>query len=384
MAKQTLLHDAHVASGARMAEFAGWDMPVRYVDILPEHQAVRGRAGLFDVSHMGELRLVGPGALACADRLVTNRIALPERRRASYSPMCREDGGTIDDLFVHALSRDEVLLVVNAGNIAADAAHIRECIPVGISLIDESEEWLQVAIQGPMAARIAAGLPGMSGCGSLPFMGWMPVDWGGYSGFAARSGYTGEDGFECYVRCGADKEWAVAFWNRILLLGEPFGLVPAGLGARDSLRMEASLPLYGHELSLDVTPVEAGLGRFVHPEKGDFLGRDVLARQLREGTPRALVGLVPQERGIPREGCLVVPVDASAEAGAGFPARQADPGVGHVTTGGVGLTIGHSIAMALVGSRHATPGTRLGICVRDRVLPAEVVTLPFRKRPGPV
>jgi len=392
MARKTLLWPVHASSGAQFAEFAGWEMPIRYTDIQEEHRAVRNAAGLFDVSHMGELRLTGPGALAYADFLVTNKVSEPEKRKATYSPMCHADGGTVDDLFVYGFSQEEALLVVNAGNIRKDEAHIRSLLPEGIHLADESPEWLQLALQGPAAAGI---LDGLAACRDLEvpamrFMSWKSTELGGYPAIISRSGYTGGDGFEIYVRCGADAEWATAFWHLLLQAGKPLGILPAGLGARDTLRLEGALPLYGHELRDDVTPIEAGLSRFVRMDKKDFSGKDALVKQLAVGGAGMLAGLVMKERGIAREGYRVFsarqeaePASMPAEGNSGdMPVPESGQAemIGTVTSGGVGIHVGHNIAMAFLKQPHALPGSQVLVEVRGRLLAAEVVRMPFYRK----
>ncbi len=399
MAQRTLLWPVHQASGAQLAEFAGWEMPIRYSGIPEEHQAVRNAAGLFDVSHMGELRITGPEALAFADSLLTNKIAAPDKMRATYSPMCHADGGTVDDLFVYAITPDEVLLVVNAGNIRKDEAHIRSNLPETLRLADESDQWLQLALQGPSAVEILAGMPSFSGM-DLPgmrFMTWKEMTLDGYPTILSRSGYTGGDGFELYVRCGEDAVWAASFWNRILDAGKPYGVLPAGLGARDTLRLEGALPLYGHELRDDVSPVEAGLSRFIRMDKGDFVGRSALALQMEKGCERIRAGLILLDRGIAREGCAVYPAEAAPNAlespsnlagsiqnpesgGTGNP--SAEKPIGILTSGGVGIHIGRNVAMALLAPQYAIPGGHVAIDVRGRRLEAEVVPMPFYRKPG--
>ena len=360
-----------------MAEFAGWDMPIRYGDIQQEHRAVRTAAGLFDVSHMGELRLTGPGALAFAESLVTNKVPDPALHRATYSPMCHPNGGTVDDLFLYGITPDEALLVVNAGNIDKDEAHVRANLPEGIQLVNESPEWIQLALQGPAAASVLAAMPLFAGTGveTLRFMTWMPARLDGYEAILSRSGYTGGDGFELYVRT-SDPTWASGLWDAILDEGRPHGVVPAGLGARDTLRLEGALPLYGHELTDDVSPIEANLLRFIHLEKERFIGREALLRQAGQGTERVLAGIALVDRGIAREGCEVLAPEAEGDA-----TGTASPPVGRVTSGGVGVFVGRNIAMAYLDRAFAIPGTAVDVDVRGRRLRAEVVDLPFYRKP---
>jgi aminomethyltransferase len=399
MGRKTLLWPVHLASGAQMAEFAGWDMPIRYADIQAEHKAVRTAAGLFDVSHMGELRITGPGALAFADYLITNKVADPQKRRATYSPMCHPDGGTVDDLFVYVCSPEEVLLVVNAGNIEKDEAHIRSLLPNGLVLANESDEWLQFALQGPAAAAILAGMEKFARCDAagMKFMSWVPAEVDGFPAILSRSGYTGGDGYEIYVRCGSDAGWAAGFWNELLDEGKAYGIVPVGLGARDTLRLEGALSLYGHELTDAISPVEANLLRFIHLGKEDFVGKTALKAQVENGTTHVLAGLILIDRGIAREGCLVFPPLAENTPGAGDSTESSAPyvssastetqnrledSIGRVTSGGVGITIGRNIAMALLKRSYSVPGMTVLVDVRGRRLKAEVTALPFYRKPG--
>lgn len=408
MVKHTPLMRTHVAMGAWMDEFAGWEMPIRYTDIPREHRAVREAAGLFDVSHMGQLRVRGEGAFAFVESLVTNAIAAPSRHRATYSPMCHANGGTVDDLFVYALSDRELLLVVNAGNIQKDEVHIRALLPKHLLLKNESPEWIQLAIQGPAAPRILQQVPELSSWNpaAMPFMGWQTGMLSGFTALLSRSGYTGGDGYELYLHCGDSVETADDWWQRFLRIGAPYGLVPVGLGARDTLRLEGALPLYGHELTDSLSPVAAGLDRFIKPSKGEFLGREALVQQLTQGTEHVRVGLEMVERGIPREGCAVYAGTAgagslagdNATAGAGGMARDIsgdisgalsgpnggtapEQPIGWVSSGGVGIWVEKHIAMAYVPPAWAAPDTVLLVEVRGRRLKARVVPLPFYRKP---
>ncbi len=370
MVNKTLLWPMHVSLGAKMAEYAGWDMPIRYTGIQEEHLAVRQQAGVFDVSHMGELRLCGPGALPFVESILTNRIALPAACRATYSPMCHANGGTVDDLIVYPFSEEEVLLVVNAGNTEKDRMHLQALLPEELTLSDESAEWMQLAVQGPAAEALLTSFLRLSTFSpdELPFMGWQKHSLDGYEALLSRSGYTGGDGFELYVRCGSHPSWGADLWQSMLETGKGFGLLPVGLGARDTLRLEGGLPLYGHELTDTLSPLQAGLLRFVKWDKGPFLGREALLEQFTGGVSPVLTGFVLQERGIPREGCRLFSEEASR-----------DISIGIVSSGGMGFMSGKGIAMGHVLPPYKTPGTGLWMEIREKRLRAEVVALPFHR-----
>ena len=374
---RTPLYDEHVSLGGRMVDFAGYALPVQYGGILEEHRAVRAAAGLFDVSHMAEIAVSGPDALDFLQRLLPADVSRVDGRRVVYTPMCREDGGTVDDLLVYRLGPDAWLLVVNAANRAKDVAWVKERAdafvgrpsPARLQVEDVSDRYAQLALQGPAAVALAARLPGLSGApllgrytqGSFTLApgaaGPRAVDL-----LVSRTGYTGEDGLELYLA----PESAPALWRTLLALGA----VPAGLGARDSLRFEAALPLYGHELADDVTPVEAGLVRFLEFRKPDFSGRAVLLRQFTQGASRRLVGLSPEGRAIPRAGCAV---------------HSGTRPVGHVTSGMFSPTLGKGLGMALVenlvGGAEPAPIPDCAILIHDRPEPAALVPLPFYRRP---
>ena len=374
MSRHTPLWQVHRQLGAWMDAFAGWDMPIRYTDIPQEHRAVRQTAGLFDVSHMGQLRIYGKGALTFTDALLTNQISDPSRRRATYSPMCHANGGTVDDLFVYAFSPEDVLLVVNAGNTDKDEAHIRSRLSAGLTLVNESSQWIQLAIQGPSAAAVLSEVPDFDHWhpSDMPFMGWQSGVLDGYEAILSRSGYTGGDGYELYIRSGANVETSVSWWQRLMDAGAPRGLVPVGLGARDTLRLEGGLPLFGHELTDAITPVEAALQRFVKPAKEAFVGRDVLISQMTQGTGRIRVGLELLERGIPREDCEVYATPDPDGAA-----------IGRVSSGGVGIWVNKSVAMAFVPPALSVVNTPLWVEIRGRRVKAQVVKLPFYVKPQP-
>jgi aminomethyltransferase len=345
-----------------MTDFHGWRMPLDYGSIVEEHRAVRTAAGLFDVSHMGEVRVLGSGAGAFLDGLLTNRFDNLSVGRARYSPMTADDGGTIDDVMVYRLADEDYLVVVNASNREKDVAWIEAQAAKApyVTVKDISDEVAEVALQGPKACavldRVAAGAA--SGLGRFRCQ---KTTLAGREVLLARTGYTGEDGFEVY----STGEDAVAVWRAILEAGADEGVVPAALGARDTLRLEAALPLYGQELGPKISPLAAGLGRFVRLDK-PFVGRDALLQEQEAGIPRRVVGLRLLERAVPRTGYRVLAPDGEA--------------LGEVTSGVLSPTLGVPIALALVPSAYAGPGSRVAVEVRGRAVPAEVVSTPFYQR----
>jgi aminomethyltransferase len=368
--QRTPLHERHVALGARFTGFGGWEMPVRYGSIIDEHVAVRSAAGLFDLSHMGELRVSGPDAavgLARALVSVPGRLAVG---RAQYSLVCTPDGGVIDDLIVYRTSADAFLVVPNASNREVVAAELGARVAgLDVELVDETLATALVAVQGPAAANILQPLTSLD-VGSLPSYGAAEAHIAGIPGFLARTGYSGEDGFELFVA------WSdgPAAWDAVQDAGAAHGLRPCGLGARDTLRLEAGMPLYGNELDRATSPFEAGLARFVHLDRSadpaggrDFVGRAALAAQAAGPLERRLVGLVLRDRGIARHGYVV-----------GRPGRVGP--VGTITSGSQSPTLGQAIAMAYVPPSDASAGTMLEVAIRDAVVAAEVVPLPFYRR----
>ena len=359
----TPLLDRHEALGARIIDFAGWLMPVSYAGIIEEHRAVRSAAGLFDLSHMGELVIEGPEAgAALAAALVTNPPALAVGR-AHYSMICAADGGILDDLIVYRLAPDRFMVVANASNAAVVSdARAERLAGFAAVLDDQSLATGLVAIQGPRSIEILQPLTDLD-LASIRYYGIAEGAVAGIPASIARTGYTGEDGFELFVDVGRAGE----AWDLLLDAGRPAGLVPVGLGARDTLRLEAGMPLYGNELDRRTNPFEAGLGRVVKLDKaGDFTGRAALEKVAREGTTRTLVGLEVRGRGIARHG---------------YPVHDAAGPTGAVTSGTMSPTLGKAIAMAYVASADAEAGTMLDVEIREARVPAEVVPLPFYRRP---
>jgi aminomethyltransferase len=356
--ERTPLHAEHVRLGAKMVPFAGYDMPVQYPSgITAEHRSVRERAGIFDVSHMGEFEIRGPAALDLVQRISVNDASRLAVGQAQYSAMCTEEGGIVDDLLVYRYA-DHFMLVVNASNRQKDLRWIeRAASGLDVAVVDRSDEIALIAIQGPLAREIVRPLAGFP----VEEIGYYRFRMGEVAGVPATvsgTGYTGEDGFELYVPASE----ATKLWGALMAAGEEKGLRPAGLGARDSLRLEMGYPLYGNDLDDAHTPLEAGLGWLTKLDKGDFIGRDALVRQKAEGVGRRLVGIVLTERGFPRPGYTVLAGDAE---------------VGVVTSGTVSPTLGEGIAMAYVPADLATPDTELGVDLRGRSAGAIVVRPPF-------
>jgi aminomethyltransferase len=361
LTKRTPLHAQHVQLGARMVEFAGWSMPLQYDGVLKEHERVRTAAGLFDVSHMGELFFSGPGAAATLDRLAANDVAALTPGQALYTPFCNEEGGVRDDVLVYRLEATRFMVVVNAANNSKMREWSQSHLQPGTELADRSDEVALLALQGPRSADILAGSLLLGDLASevrgLGYYRFVPGD-GRAVLLLARTGYTGELGYEIYVPASRGPR----LWEELLELGRPLGAGPAGLGARDTLRFEAGYCLYGHELDETTTPLEAGLGWTVKFDKPCFIGKAALERQKLEGPPRRLVGLELQERVIARAGCEV---------------RAGEREVGRVTSGTFAPTLGRSLAMALV--RRQALGEALSVRVRGRDVPARRADLPFHR-----
>jgi aminomethyltransferase len=362
--KQTPLNAVHKALGARMVPFGGWEMPVQYTGVIDEHLAVRERAGLFDVSHMGEIEVTGAEALTLVQRLTTNDAAQLVDGQVQYSALCYPDGGVVDDVTVYRSSANHYLFCVNAANVDKDFAWMQQVRAdsglAGANLSNRSDEFAQLALQGPKAEAILGQLSGVP-LSAIRYYHFGAGKVDGVPALISRTGYTGEDGFELYVPAAA----AVNLWLQLLEVGKDDGLVPVGLGARDTLRLEKGYALYGHELSPAITPLEAGLGWIVKLEKGDFVGRDALVRQQAAGISRRLVGLVMEERGIPREG---------------YPVFAGERQVGQVTSGTMSPSLKNGIALALVESACAVLNAELLVGIRDRKLKAKIVKPPFIKK----
>jgi len=344
-----------------MIEFAGWIMPLQYTGILQEHEAVRQQAGLFDVSHMGEVMIRGKGATEFIQKLITNDISGMREYRVLYSPMCYPDGGTVDDLLVYKFDAERYLLVVNAANIQKDVEWIVAHKPDDVEVEDLSEGYAQLALQGPKSQEILQKIVDIS-LDSVKFFRFADgVNVAGVPALLSRTGYTGEDGFEIYVQADS----ALKVWDAIMEAGAEFHVMPAGLGARDTLRLEAALALYGHELSSDISPLEAGLDRFVKLDKADFIGREALIKQKEGGISRKLVGLEMIDKGVPRQG---------------YEVQVEGKNAGYITSGSFSPTLKKNIALALIEVSHAVPGSRVDVVVRNKALKAEVVKIPFYEK----
>lgn len=351
--------------GVRCIDFGGWELPVQFSGIQREHEAVRERAGLFDVSHMGEFIVEGPEAEPYLQRMTTNDVTLLEPGKVQYTLLCDPDGGVMDDLLIYKLEQGKYMLVVNASNIEKDGKWLRQHLPAeGAAMRDISDETALLAVQGPLAASLLSSLCEGPEPGALrPFTFIAEARIAGLPALLSRTGYTGEDGFELYVAA----EHAEALWDALMEAGAACGLLPAGLGARDTLRFEACLPLYGQELGPNITPLEAGLNRFVKLEQGDFIGRAALIKQRDAGIPRRLVGLEMIDRGIPRTHYPVF-------------ANGAEEPIGEVTTGTQSPSLKKNLGMALLATAYTEPGTILEVDIRGKRLKAKVVPLPFYRR----
>ncbi|MFF7727455.1 glycine cleavage system aminomethyltransferase GcvT [Streptomyces sp. NPDC008001] len=364
--RRTALDALHRGLGATMTDFAGWDMPLRYGSERDEHVAVRTRAGLFDLSHMGEITVTGPQAAALLDYALVGNIGSVATGRARYTMICREDGGILDDLIVYRLAEAEYMVVANASNAQTVLDALTErAAGFDAEVRDDRDAYALLAVQGPASPGILKSLTDADLDG-LKYYAGLPGTVAGVPALIARTGYTGEDGFELFV-APADAE---KLWQALTEAGAEAGLVPCGLSCRDTLRLEAGMPLYGHELTTATTPFDAGLGRVVKFEKeGDFVGRAALeaaAERAETQPPRKLVGLIAEGRRVPRAGFAVV---AGGEV------------VGEVTSGAPSPTLGKPIAIAYVDAAHAAPGTEgVAVDIRGSHEPYEVVALPFYKR----
>ena len=359
MERKTPLYDCHIACGGKIVPFAGYLLPVQYQGVIAEHMAVRQACGLFDVSHMGELVYEGPDALANVNHMFTNDFTSLAVGRVRYSPLCNEHGGMVDDLLVYRTGEQRYLVVVNASNREKDFAFMQRYLFGDCTFTDRSDHIAQLALQGPKAEDILKTLADASQIPQMYYSFTDEVSVAGATCLVSRTGYTGEDGFELYC-AHAD---APALWNALLTAGEPFGLVPCGLGARDTLRLEAAMPLYGHEMDETVSPLETGLGFAVKLDKANFVGRQALLDRQPAAVTR--IGLAVTGRGIVRE-----------DAPLFLDGRQ----VGKTTSGTHCPFLGRAVAMALVETSAAALGTALIAHVRGREIPVEVIPLPFYKK----
>jgi aminomethyltransferase len=360
------MYEHHIAAGGRMVDFGGWELPVQYesTGIKTEHLNVRSKAGLFDVSHMGEITVEGPGAEQWLSSLITNDITVMNDFQVQYNILCNESGGVVDDLLVYRYSPVKFLLVVNAANVDKDwewfNAHLP---PEGVALGNISMKTAEVALQGPNAEAILAKVADFNPSSLKFFYFTDPAAVGGIPAIVSRTGYTGEDGFEIYV----DWEKGGELWNLLMEAGKEFGIMPIGLGARDSLRFEAGLPLCGHEYTESIGPLEAGYGFFVKVDKaGGFIGQPVLKRQKEEGLKRRIVAVRMEDKGVPRHGMDVA--DAEGRI------------IGHVTTGGYSPSLDANIASCCVTAPAPAEGENLWIMIREKPKKAVVVKKPFYRK----
>ena len=355
--KRTCLYDSHVALGAQMSPFGGFMMPIQYSDIILEHKAVRQSCGMFDVSHMGEISVSGPDAGKFVDHIFTNDVAGLAPGHIRYGMMLYPEGGVVDDLLVYGMD-GRYLLVVNAANTDKDFAWISEAARgYDVSILDESGNYGQIALQGPDSQRIASEVLGFD-VSELVFYTFIETDFAGGKVIVSRSGYTGEDGFEIY----GSAEYINKVWD--ILVGSK-EVAPCGLGCRDTLRFEVALPLYGHELSQDITPIEAGLGSFVKMDKPEFIGKEAIAQQKEHGIVQKVVGIELHEKAVPRSG-YDIEVDGVR--------------IGYVTTGYQSISTGKSVCMALIDNQYAALGTEVDVRIRKKTFKGTVCKKRFYQK----
>jgi aminomethyltransferase len=358
--KRTVLNPLHKALGAKMVEFGGWEMPVEYSGIIQEHLAVRKAAGLFDVSHMGEIEISGPQALSLLQHVTSNDVSRLEDSQAQYSALMHPKGSAVDDCVVHRVAKDRYFICVNAANTDGDMEWILQHNAPGAEVHNLSHEYSQLALQGPRALEIVSKVTDRAAA-ALKYYWFCRTRCCGTEGILARTGYTGEDGFEFYFPPAESER----VWNTLMEAGKPEGLIPAGLGARNTLRLEAGYPLYGHELTKETTLLEANLGWIAKLEKGDFIGRDVLLQQTAQGTRKKLVGFEMKERGIARDGHAVYLEGKAA---------------GSVTSGSYAPYLKKNIGMAYLPPLRADMGEEIEIEIRGKLSGARIVPLPFYRR----
>lgn len=367
--KKTPLYDAHVRYGGKIIDFGGWALPVQYqAGIIEEHRNTRRNAGLFDVSHMGEFRVTGKDPLGFIQKAVVNDIARTAIGQCTYSPMCYPSGGVVDDLIVYRLGEKEYLIVVNAANTDKDFSWMTDILKgfPGTSLVNESARTAELALQGPKAEAILQKLTktDLKGIGYYHCQDNVTV--AGVKTLVSRTGYTGEDGFEIF---SAPND-AMTLWEAVMEAGKPFGLLPVGLGARDTLRFEACMPLYGQELDAERTPLEAGLGRFVSFDKGDYIGRQALEAQRDKGLERKLVGFEMVGRGIPRHGYPLLDAAGGKE-------------IGYVSTGSYCPSLDKNLGLGYAPAAMTGVGQKLSVGIRGKAVEAVVVRIPFYKSRRP-
>ncbi|MFP3388440.1 glycine cleavage system aminomethyltransferase GcvT [Brevibacillus sp. SIMBA_040] len=365
--KRTPLFPLYANYGAKVIDFGGWELPVQFSSIIEEHHAVRTLAGLFDVSHMGEVTIEGPDATTCVQYLITNDISKLQINQAVYAALCYPNGGIVDDLLVYKQGEQKYLLVINASNIDKDVDWILSHAIGDVTIENVSSKTAQLALQGPIAEKVLQRMTKADLSEIAYFTFKDDVEVAGIKTLVSRTGYTGEDGFELYL----DAADAPALWEKILEEGKVDGVVPCGLGARDTLRFEARLPLYGQELGPDISPLEAGIGFAVKLQKeADFIGKKALQKQKEEGVSRKLVGIELIGRGIPRTGYPVYAADAA----------ETDEAIGYVTSGTQSPTLKRNLGLALIKADYAAIGTALTVEIRGKRIEAVTVKAPFYKR----
>ena len=353
--KRTCLYDRHVALKALISPFGGFDMPIQYTNIIDEHNAVRQHCGVFDVSHMGEVRVKGPDAERFVNHIFTNDITGAPDGKIFYGMMCYPNGGTVDDLLVYRMGENDFFLVINAANIDKDVAWMKEHLEgYDVEFCHCSDYYGQIAVQGPEAEQVTEEVLGLP-CAELTFYTTKTIDIDGETIIVSRTGYTGEDGFEIY----GSHDFICRCWDRLMESGR---CKPCGLGCRDTLRFEVGLPLYGDELSADISPVMAGLSMFCKFDKPEFIGREALMQQKAEGVKQRVIGIELKDKAIPRHGYAVLKDGVK---------------VGEVTTGYNSISTGKSVCMALVDTPHAKLGTGLDIQIRKKTFPGVVVKKKF-------
>ncbi|MBD5337125.1 MAG: glycine cleavage system aminomethyltransferase GcvT [Bacteroides sp.] len=351
---KTCLHDKHVALGALMSPFGGFDMPIQYKGITEEHNAVRHEVGVFDVSHMGEVRVKGPDAYKYVSHIFVNDVTGAPDGQIFYGMMCYENGGTVDDLLVYKVNDEEYFLVINASNIEKDVDWIKKNAEgFNVEIKNESDYYGEVAVQGPKAEDTLVNVLGLE-VREIPFYNFKVFHIDGEDVIVSRTGYTGEDGFEIY----GSHEYIRKVWDKLM----EAGVQPCGLGCRDTLRFEVGLPLYGDELSADITPIEASLSMFVKLDKPEFIGKEALAKQKAEGVKRRIIGIELEGTAVPRHG---YPVEVNGEV------------IGEVTTGYKSISTGKSVAMAMVNKPYDKLGTEVEIRIRKKTFPGKVVKKRF-------
>ncbi|WP_041595845.1 glycine cleavage system aminomethyltransferase GcvT [Halanaerobium hydrogeniformans] len=355
--KETPLNAIHKESGAKMTDFGGWEMPVEYSGIIEEHLAVRKRCGLFDISHMGELLLTGGGAEKSLQRIITNDAQLLDKGKVLYTLICNENGGIIDDLVVYKLQKNKFLLVVNASNTEKDFDWIKEHLDNDAQIENRTEHYAMLALQGPDSQKVLTKLTDLN-LQEINYYRFKEGKVAGKDMIISRTGYTGELGYELYFKA----EYAEKIWHDIIKAGKKFEILPAGLGARDTLRLEKGFPLYGNDIDENIDPYQAKLGWVVKLDKGDFIGKEKLKELKRKGIKRERTGFMIQGRGVARKGHKIYCEDQE---------------IGEVSSGSYSPLLKKGIAMGYIKSDYIEPGNKVGIKVRKRFIDAEIVELPF-------